>query len=287
LGVKTENKLKKNILILIIVLFGILLNTGILNAIQLPDNLEAIAAPIFKDTKGAIVIYDLKADNFSYYNKKRCEQQFIPMSTFKIPNSLFALESGVLKDVDTIIPWDKKRDPKKPWWDKFKWAQDHKLRTAIKHSVVWFYQEVARRIGAERMQKLIDSIQYGNRSIGTVIDRFWLDGPIKISANEQIQFLKSFYLGKLGFAKRNTDMVKEILIQEKTDEYTFSAKTGGGKVVNGKAIGWYVGYVERGGNVYFFALNIDGASFGDVQLKRINFTKQVMEELDIILCGSK
>jgi beta-lactamase class D len=251
-------------------------------AIELPENLEKIAKPIFKDKVGAMVIYDLNKNAFTRYNAERCAQRFVPKSTFKIPNSIFALESGVLKDIDTIIPWDKERDPKKPWWDKFNWAKDHKLRTAIKYSVVWFYQEVARRIGANRMKGFVDKINYGNRDIGKVIDRFWLDGPIAISADEQVDFLKGFYLGKLGVSKRSTGMVKEILILENTPDYTFSAKTGGGDVKNGKALGWYVGYVERAGNVYFFALNIDGSSFQDVSRSRINISRQVLKAIGII-----
>jgi len=112
--------------------------------------------------------------------------------------------------------------------------------------------------------------------------RFWLNGTIKISADEQIRFLKKFYQGKLGFSKKNTAAVKEIVVLEKTDDYTFSAKTGGGVVKNGHAVGWYVGYVEREGNVYFFALNIDGTSFESIRAKRIEITRSVMKALGII-----
>jgi beta-lactamase class D len=270
--------MKKTLLILIIVAI-MLVN---MHAARLPESLESAAGKEFKGTEGAMVIYDLKADRYSRYNTERCAQRFAPKSTFKIPNSLFALETGVLKDINTVIPWDKKRDPKKPWWDEFGWAKDHTLRTAIKHSVVWFYQEVARRIGRERMQKLVDTVDYGNRDISGPIDRFWLNGTIKISADEQIRFLKKYYLGKLGFSKETTAAVKEIMIREKTDEYTFSAKTGGGDVKNGHAIGWYVGYVEREGNVYFFALNIDGSSFSGIKAKRIEITRRVLKTLGII-----
>jgi beta-lactamase class D len=251
-------------------------------AIEIPTDLTKTAAPFFKDSEGALVIYDLKANTYGRYNKARCTRRFSPMSTFKIPNSLIALETGVLKDVEEIIPWDKKRDPAKEWWVKFGWAKDHTLRSAIKHSVVWFYREVARRVGRSRMQKMVDAFDYGNKDISGPIDLFWLNGTIKISADEQVEFLKRFYLGKLKVSKPSLLQVKDILVREKTEAYTFSAKTGGGAVKNGKAIGWYVGYVERGKDVYFFTINIDGPSYASVSGKRKKILRQVLKALSVI-----
>jgi beta-lactamase class D len=84
--------------------------------------------------------------------------------------------------------------------------------------------------------------------------RFWLDGAIRITAKQQIGFLQKLYFNRLPFSQESMDMdiVKEITIRDKTKDYTLHAKTGWAI-----SIGWYVGYLEREGNVYFFAMNID------------------------------
>ena len=133
---------------------------------------------------GSFVLYDLNNDTFYRYNKEVCSQQFIPASTFKIPNTLIGLETGVITGKDFELKWDGvKREIETH-------NQDQNLETAFKYSAVWYYQEVERRIGEERMKKFVDSINYGNKNIGGGIDRFWLDGEIRISADEQIEFLK-------------------------------------------------------------------------------------------------
>jgi len=73
--------------------------------------------------------------------------------------------------------------------------------------------------------------------------------------------------------------VKDILTLEKTAEYKLSAKTGGGPLEEGKYIGWFVGYLESKGNVYFFALNLEGHSFAAIRDRRINLTKQILTDL--------
>ena len=65
------------------------------------------------------------------------------------------------------------------------WNKDHTLRSAIAVSAVPVYQEIARRIGAERMQKYVDLFDYGNRDIGGGIDQFWLTGNLRIDPSSR------------------------------------------------------------------------------------------------------
>jgi beta-lactamase class D len=74
------------------------------------------------------------------------------------------------------------------------------------------------------------------------------------------------------------EVVKDILVLEETPIYKLSGKTGGGSLVNGKALGWFVGYLERKDDVYFFATNIEGADFAAIRDKRIDLTRQILEE---------
>ncbi len=124
------------------------------------------------NVKGSFLLYDQNKDEYIYYDSARCNTQFIPASTFKIFNSLVSLETGVIADENEIIKWDSIESNKE-------WNRDHNMRSAIKYSVVWFYQELARRVGEERMQYYIDTVGYGNRDISGGIDRFWLVGGVE------------------------------------------------------------------------------------------------------------
>src|SRR5690606_10185028 len=118
---------------------------------------------------------------------------FVPASTFKIPNTLIGLATGAVKSVDEIFPYGGQPQPFKTW------EKDMGLREAITLSNVPVYQELARRIGLERMQLNLLNMDFGNNEIGTVVDRFWLDGPLKISAVEQTRFLAKLAQGQLLF----------------------------------------------------------------------------------------
>ncbi len=252
-------------------------SSGENSARQTPD-----LSSFFADTDGAIVIYDARRDRYLRYNQARCRQRFTPKSTFKVPHSLVGLETGILGDANSVIRWDKEKYPKTDWGTGYPfdhWAQDQSLRSAIKYSVVWYYRELALRVGKRREQEFLDKLQYGNQTIGKQVDFFWLDNSLLISADQQVEFLKKFYTYRLPVSKRSTDIVKDILVLEQTPHYKLSGKTGGGSksgTGGGKIIGWFVGYVERGKDVYFFALNIDGPNYASIRERRIQLTKQIL-----------
>jgi len=126
---------------------------------------------------------------------------------------------------------------------------------------------------------------YGNQDVSGVWDSpnlfeaFWLNGSLRISADEQVEFLRKFYAGDLPVAGRTTEIVKEILTLEKTADYTLSGKTGGGMLTENRALGWFVGYVEAKGNVCFFALNLEGPNSAAIRERRIELTKQILTAL--------
>jgi beta-lactamase class D len=91
------------------------------------------------------------------------------------------------------------------------------LREAIKISNVAIYQELARRIGIERMRDGVKRLGYGNMEIGSVVDRFWLEGPLAISAVEQTQFLHRLVEGSLPIDPKALRAVKEITYRENRD----------------------------------------------------------------------
>ena len=197
--------------------------------------------------QGAFVAYDTRTHVTLRHNPGLCARQFSPASTFKIPNSLIGLESGVIRDQHFVIPWDSVRRPVEAW------NREHDLASAIAFSVVPYYQELARRVGPERMQHYLDTLGYGNRDISGGIDRFWLGRSLLISPDEQVSFLIRLRADAVPFSRRSIDIVKEILIQESNDRWTLRAKTGMATMDSNRAVGWYVGWVERSDGAVIFA----------------------------------
>ncbi len=212
----------------------------------------------FGEYDGCFVIRSLNDGWTLRFNESQCVERLAPCSTFKIFNSLAGLDSGVLSGPDHKMEWDGTKH-----WIK-SWEQDHTLATAIRDSVVWYYQNLAEKIGEERMQKYIDGCDYGNRDISGGIREFWLGSTLKISADEQVRFLEKLYTDKLPFDRKSVETVKSIIVQRASGDWAFSGKTGSGlknrKDPNGMEpnLGWFVGHVKNGDRQYVFAVNIKG-----------------------------
>jgi beta-lactamase class D len=196
--------------------------------------------------QGSFVLYDMKNNRWILFNEDQLKKPFTPASTFKICNSLIGLETGVIKDENFVITWDGV-ERSRPEWNK-----NHDLKSAFRNSTVWYYQELARRVGAVRMKHWLDLVGYGNADTSGGVDRFWLTGGLRITPEEQVLFLRRLYTGDLPFSKRTMDIVRRIMIARDTDTYTLRAKTGWSGQ-DGMDIGWYVGYVQTKNNVCFFA----------------------------------
>ena len=184
------------------------------------------------------MLRDNNHESIHYYNKARCMERFLPASTFKIFNSLVALETAIAPDDQLMIKWDSVVR-----W-RPEWNKDMTMREAFKVSNVGYYQEIARRIGPGRMQHYLDTVKYGNMTIAGRIDTFWLNNSLQISADEQTGFVKKLYFTELPFSERTQRIVKTMMLQEQTPTYNLYYKTGTGPVGD-KYIYWVVGFVER------------------------------------------
>ncbi|MES2703173.1 MAG: penicillin-binding transpeptidase domain-containing protein [Bacteroidota bacterium] len=212
------------------------------------------------------ILRDNNHESIHYYNKERCIQRFMPASTFKVFNSLVALETAVAPDDQLVIKWDGVVR------ERAEVNRDMNMREAFKLSNLGYYQEIARRIGPARMQHYLDTVKYGNTTMGGKIDDFWLNNTLQISADEQTGFLKRMYFAELPFAERSQRIVKTMMLQEQTPGYNLYYKTGTGPVGD-KYIYWVVGFAERIQHVkepkeslnksdernypYFFAMNFE------------------------------
>jgi beta-lactamase class D len=217
---------------------------------------EALAKHFADDgTQGTFVGY--KVDDYLVISsdKTRSGEPRLPASTFKVPNSLIALETGVVEDPDKdIFKWDGIKRPIEAW------NKDHTMRSAIAASAVPVYQEIARRIGQERMQKYVDLFEYGNRDIGGGREQFWLTGNVRIDPVQQVDFVDRLRRGTVPISKRSQDLVRDILPVTKVGDSVIHAKSGLLGAERGQAsLGWMVGWAEKGAAHTVFALNMDCA----------------------------
>lgn len=226
------------------------------------------------DINGTFVLYDVTANRLVVHAPLRAKKRFIPASTFKIPNSLIGLSTGAVGSVDEIIPYGGKPQPIKAW------EADMGLRDAITISNVPVYQELARRIGLEHMREELLQIPYGNNDTGNKVDRFWLDGPLKISAVEQTVFLARLAQGDLPFHSEIQHSVREIILLEQENDHVLYGKTGWTTTPT-PDIGWWVGWVVKENRIYSFAINIDMPNRTDIA-KRVEVGKACLKALGLL-----
>lgn len=229
-----------------------------------------------ENATGTFVIYDVHKNLFTTYNAERSQHTYPPASTFKIPNSIIGLYTQAIKNTDEVFY---KYDGFKMFLES--WEKDTNLREAIKVSHLPAYQELARKIGLEKMQENITNLNYGNMIIGSQIDTFWLQGPLEINAIQQTEFLAKLATNQLPYPKNIQQSVQEIIKLEEGKNCTLYGKTGWTGRNAKPSIGWFVGWVDCNGKIYSFALNMDTKDPSDLPKRQI-ITKKILTSLNLL-----
>jgi beta-lactamase class D len=229
--------------------------------------------------EGSILIYDLQKNVYYSNDFNWATVGRLPASTFKIANSIIALETEIIQNDSTLIKWDGE-DRALPIWE-----QDLIFRDAFHYSCVPCYQEIAREIGVQRMTDYVNKLNYGVIVLdSTSIDNFWLEGESQINQIQQINFLRRFYQSDLPISKRTENIMKKLMVMETNDDYILSGKTGW-SIRNGNNNGWFVGYIQTSNNVHFFATNINPNKEFNMDLFpsiRKSITFQALRQMQII-----
>jgi beta-lactamase class D len=259
----------------------VLVALGVLTACAPPDapvtELRPDLARHFEafDASGTFVLLGGETGERIVVDPERAAAGFVPASTFKIFNSLVALEHGIV-GVDDTIEWDGVERSIAGW------NQDQRMREAFQRSTVWFYQELARRVGEERMGAALVREGYGNADLGGGIDRFWLTGGLRISAHEQVEFLRRLRGRRLGFSPEVVAQVEELMVLERCPGHTFAGKTGWERP-DGADLGWLVGWVERNAAVHFYAMNIESEDPDFPMIRaRQEVVRGILAELEVL-----
>ena len=231
--------------------------------------------------RGGITLFDSATGELVASDPELAKKPFHPASTFKIAHSVIALELGVLDNPDSPMPWDGQYSKVEDW------NRDHTLRTAMRASCLPCFQRVARTIGLERMQDWLGRLDYGSRDISGAIDTFWLTGGLRITAVEQLDFLRRLDTGKLPVSPRTLDIVRDVIALDVRESHVLYGKTGlvGPPEVDAE-VGWFVGFVAfEKRSVYFATLVTSHPPDVDVMPVRRRVTERVLRSLGVLPAG--
>lgn len=227
---------------------------------------------------GCFVLLDAATGTSRRVDAARCARRFTPASTFKIPHALIALDTGILEGPETVLPWDGVTRSRAVL------DRDHDLRSAVAESVVWYFQEVARRIGAETMAARLRALGYGNADVGGGLTTFWLGSSLEISADEQVAFLDRLRRGALPASPRAQEVVADVLVVRRLgDGSVVRGKTGTHRLGGGRYLGWFVGWLETDGRDLVFAMNFEGE--GATGWAGRDLTLRLLEDLGLGSAG--
>ncbi len=234
-----------------------------------------IVAELFDDqgVVGTLVIATSNGKIIHVHNPDRSRVQYSPASTFKIPNTLIALDAVVVESADSQFKWDGVEKGRAAW------NQDQTLQSAFRVSCVWCYQEIARAVGENGYASALAAMDYGNQYLGKQVDQFWLNGDLRISAVEQIDFLRKLYNYSLPYERDHIDIVKSIMRDDEQAGYALFSKSGWtGPALH---VGWYVGFVEKDDGAWLFAMNFSMDSAEQAGLRKA-LTIRSLEALGIL-----
>lgn len=236
-----------------------------------------------QNVTGTFALFDNSLGQFTIYAlPKYKDSAYTPASTFKIVNSLIGLETGVIENEKMLIRWDGVVRTGPAGDTMHAWNKDLTMEEAFKASAVPYYQEVARRIGRDTMQRWLDSLKYGNHVIGKEIDQFWLDGSLKVRPDEQLGLVKRLYFGELPFQKRTQEIVRNVMLQEANSNYKLAYKTGWANPGTDQQKGWILGWIEENKHPYFFVLLVEAKAGTDMQTVRKQILMDILKQLGFL-----
>lgn len=209
-----------------------------------------------------------------------CDSRVTPASTFKIPLALIGFQRGVLTDGQSPV-WPFKQGY--PDWGGAPWRQDVGPAQWMKHSVLWYSQQLTARMGRDHFADAVAALDYGNGDVSgdpgqdNALERSWISSSLRISPREQIEFLNRMLAGDLPLSTSAIAKTVQIVDSQSFDSgWTIWGKTGSayprradGSFDRAHGWGWFVGWAQRGGTTLVFArlTQDDGGESGSAGLR--------------------
>jgi beta-lactamase class D len=217
-----------------------------------------------------------------------CKERLPAASTFKIPLAVMAFDAKILKDENTVLKWDGKKDAREEL------NRDHSAKTWMSDSVVWYSQRIAKKLGQRRLEMSLQSFRYGNQDLRGGLTQAWLlppttdKGALKISAFEQVEFLKHLWSDTLPATKRAMRLARDITYLETSPEgFVLHGKTGSNFYDADRKIhmGWFIAHIQSTDKEYVAVTNFSDLApretpgYGGMRAKFI--TLQILADSDL------
>ena len=230
-------------------------------------------------TGAAFVVRNIRTGETLRHEPELAAQPKSPFSTFAIWSAAIALDVGEVPDLSFRLDWDAEKHPATGDWPE-EWKRPHDVRSAFKASAVWFFRELALRIGPERMGAVLRAVGYGNADVSGGIDRFWINSSLRIAAEEQVERLADLVEGRTTLSTRAVGLVREIMEIERGRGMVLSGKTGGGRVASGYE-GWFVGTLVRPKDRFAFATFLRATTWEGIDSQRMVQTGEALAALGL------
>ena len=218
-------------------------------------------------TESCFLLYEIGLGEIRREPSDACRTRITPASTFKVPHALAALDAGVVTP-DEVFRYDGTGD-----WPQSA-RRDHTLGSSLQHSVLWYFQRIAERLGAEREQAYLRKFNFGNMDSSSALTRFWVGGSLQVTPEEQLQFWLKLYQNQLPVASSAVATVKKLIVQPRgvvvnaAGQHPFDApwpadtivstKTGSATDRSGRAARWLIGHVAKGRRQFIFVTCVLG-----------------------------
>ena len=238
----------------------------------------------FQNMDGCFLLYNMKTGAVEkVVGEERCRERLSPCSTFKIPLAVMAFDSGILKDESEVLKWDGKKNSREVA------NRDHNAKTWMQDSIVWFSQRLTPLLGEKRLGKYLHDFHYGDEDMSAGITQAWLVAPdapgaaLKVSAYEQLAFMKDLWSDKLAVSLRAMQITKYITYLETSPNgFKLNGKTGSNVYADKRRLGWFVAHIDNGSKEYIAVTNFsdrlptDETSSGGPKAKEI--TKKILAD---------
>lgn len=205
--------------------------------------------------KGSCIVFNQAKNKYYYSDTTKINHIHTPNSTFNFYAGLIGLESGVIKNYESLNGDDT--------------LTNDKLIKALKSQNPDFFSVTTRRIKQDRLQNWLSLLNYGNRDISGGIETFWKDNSLKISTKQQFDLLKKLYYYNLPFSFENIRLVKSTFhLTKLVNKNVYTYKVTGSQ--NGKQHAWFIGYVEFLNNTYMFVQSLESNQLATNTFEALN-----------------
>jgi beta-lactamase class D len=216
--------------------------------------------------EGTYGMFHNGAGTFTLYNVKQYrDSAYAPNQTFEPVLAIAGLETGVIANERTPLLIDTPANTKVS------------ADSALMQSIPAFFATVARTIGKEKLQSILDTLQYGSKKIVGSVEQA-AQSSLTISPDEQLGLIKKLYFNQLPFQKRSQEIVKKLLVRENTAAFQLAYYLSRQKTEDGLTNGWVVGWVEENKHPYFFVIHTKRKEGEETTESQISLLKDILSQ---------